>query len=417
MSRLPKLFLFFAGLKILGLVGGAFAQPPAAPAKPKPAAAKPAPAPAGHRMSEQTFKNIQALKGIPVDDFMGTMGVMSAALGFDCSDCHNQAGTEKVNWAADTTRKVISRRMVNMMAAINRDNFQGRQMVTCWSCHHGRDRPVTTPALEHVYGPPFEESDDVVKNEPGQSTAADIIDKYLKAIGGAERLAGVKSFVAKGSSVGFGGFGGGGQVEIFANAPDQRAMWITFPDVPDRGDSVRTYNGRVGWLRTPLTVLGEYELTGGELDGARFDALISFPAQMKTALTNLKVSLPATIRDLPGPSSQTSREASKDAASEHMVNVVQGTGPRGLLVTLYFDQKTDLLIRMVRYGKSPIGRVPTQVDLSDYRDVNGIKMPFSILYAWLDGRDAIQLKEIQTNVPIDAAKFGRPPASKVPTPK
>ena len=415
MSRMPRLILLIAVLTAMCFVGVAFAQQAVKPIKP--AAPAKQVAPTKVPTSEQTFKNIQALKGIPVDDFMGTMGVMSAALGFDCSDCHNMAGTEKVNWAADTTRKVISRRMVNMMAAINRDNFQGRQMVTCWSCHHGRDRPVTTPALEHVYGPPFDETDDVLKNETDQTPAVEIIDKYIKAIGGTERLAAIKSYVATGSSVGFGGFGGGGKVEIFAKAPDQRGMWFTFPEVPDRGDAVRTYNGKTGWLRTPLTVLGEYELTGGELDGARFDALLSFPAQIKTALTNLKVSLPATIRDLPGPSSQTSKEAAKDATTEHLVNVVQGTGPRGLLVTLYFDQKTDLLLRMVRYGKSPIGRVPTQIDYDDYREVDGVKMPFRVLYAWLDGRDAIQLSKIETNVSIDAAKFGRPPASTVPTPK
>jgi photosynthetic reaction center cytochrome c subunit len=91
---------------------------------------------------------------------------------------------------------------------------------------------------------------------------------------------------------------------------------------------------------------------------------------------------------------------------------VQGTGPRGLLVTMYFDQKTNLLLRIVRYGKSPIGRCPTQVDYEDYRDVDGIKMPFRILFAWLDGRDAIELSKVQVNVPIDAAKFGRPPALK-----
>jgi hypothetical protein len=67
---------------------------------------------------------------------------------------------------------------------------------------------------------------------------------------------------------------------------------------------------------------------------------------------------------------------------------------------------------VVRYGKSPIGRVPTQVDYSDYRDVDGIKMPFRILFGWLDGRDAIQLTQVQTNVPIDAAKFGRPAPAK-----
>src|ERR1700736_2870469 len=114
------------------------------------------------RLSEQVFKNIQALKGIAVDDFMGTMGIMSAALGFDCQECHDAAGTDRVNWAADTPRKVTARKMVNMVTAINRENFQGRQVVTCWTCHRGRDRPVTTPSLEIVYGMPTLERDDIV---------------------------------------------------------------------------------------------------------------------------------------------------------------------------------------------------------------------------------------------------------------
>ena len=90
--------------------------------------------------SEEAFKNVQVLKGIPVDDFVGTMGVMSAALGFDCSECHTNAGTDKVDWAADTPRKVTARKMVTMVATINRGNFAGAQMVTCWTCHRGRDR-------------------------------------------------------------------------------------------------------------------------------------------------------------------------------------------------------------------------------------------------------------------------------------
>lgn len=79
-----------------------------------------------------------------------------------------------------------------------------------------------------------------------------------------------------------------------------------------------------------------------------------------------------------------------------------------MLATLYFDQKSGLLLRMVRYARTPIGRVPTQVDYTDYRDVGGIKMPFHLTFAWLDGRDAIQLSDVQTNVPIDPAKFERP---------
>ena len=101
-------------------------------------------------MAEQVFKNVRVLKGIPVDDFMETMGLISAALSFDCSDCHEGAGTDKVDWAADTPRKVIARTMVNMVATINKNNFGGRQEVTCWTCHRNRDKPLVTPALETI---------------------------------------------------------------------------------------------------------------------------------------------------------------------------------------------------------------------------------------------------------------------------
>src|SRR5262249_41910061 len=113
-------------------------------------------------MAEQVFKNIQALKGIPVDDFMETMGIMTAALQFDCSDCHENAGTEKVNWAADTPRKVTARMMVNMVQTINKNNFQGRQVVTCWTCHRNRDKPLVTPTMEVIYSSPPLEPDDVI---------------------------------------------------------------------------------------------------------------------------------------------------------------------------------------------------------------------------------------------------------------
>src|SRR5579872_4009223 len=403
MQRGSRRIFAIAAMLATGLAGAA-AAPPQAAAPPHP------------RTSDQAFKNIKVLKGIPVDDFMGTMGIMSAALGMDCSECHTGAGTETVDWAADTPRKVVARTMVQMMAAINRTNFGGRQEVTCWTCHRGRDRPAATPSLENVYGPGSQEMDDVLTQMEGQPSPDAILNKYIQAIGGEQRLAGVKSYIAKGTSVGFGGFGKGGRVEILAKYPDQHATLIDFPDEPARGDSVRTYNGRSGWLRTPLTVLGEYELTGGELDGARIDAMLSFPGQIKEALSHLRVSLPTTISDLPAPSSQTSNAAGMATiGQDRLVNVVQGTGPRYSLATLYFDQESGLLLRMVRYGKSPIGRVPTQIDYADYRDVRGIKMPFRLIFAWTGGRDAFQLSDIQTNVPVDESKFGRPAPLKTPT--
>ena len=341
-------------------------------------------------LAEQAFKNIQALKGISAADFMGTMGIMTAALGFDCSECHVAAGTDNVDWAADTPRKVIARRMVSMVTTINQSNFGGRQLVTCWTCHRGRDKPVVTPAIDLVYGMPTLEPDDLVPaSVPGLPKPDEIIDRYIQAIGGTERLATITSFTATGTSIGFGGFGGGGAVHIYAKAPNQRSTIIEFKQATGRDASIRSFDGNAGWIKTPLTVLGEYQLSGSELDGARLDAELAFPSQIRRVLTSLRTLQPATIND-------------RDA------DVVQGNGPGRLFATLYFDKQTGLLTRMIRYGNSPIGRLPTQVDYADYRDVGGVKMPFRFTFAWLDGRDAFQLNDVTVNVPVDAARFGRP---------
>jgi len=383
------------GMTVIGMMGAglAVAQPAI---QPKPL------------LAEQVFKNIQALKGIPVDDFMETMGIMTAAIGFDCADCHVGAGTDKVDWAADTPRKIMARLMVNMVTTINKNNFGGRQMVKCWTCHRNRDKPQVTPAMEVIYSSPNLEPDDIITQLPGLPSPESILDKYIQAAGGAQRLAGLTSFVGKGTSVGFGGFGGGGAVEIVAKAPDKRATIILFKEETGRGDQIRTYDGSTGWVRTPLNVLGEFQLSGSGLDGARLDAQLSFPGQIKQILTNLKTGSPTSITDLDAPASQSSLQQDVTLGQTHSVDVVQGTATRGVFVTLYFDRQTGLLLRELRYGASPIGRVPTQIDFADYRDVNGIKLPFRITYAWLDGRDSIVLNEIRTNVPIDEAKFGKP---------
>jgi hypothetical protein len=284
--------------------------------------------------------------------------------------------------------------MTLMMAAINRDNFGGRQVVTCWTCHRGRDVPLAMPSIDTVYGTPVLEADDLIaRSFEGEPAPEDILDKYLQALGGAQRLATITSFVATGTSEYFRGFGGGGQVQIFAKAPDQRATIIKFPDNPERGNATRTFDGRSGWVVTPLAVVRDYALGGMELDGARLDAQLSFPAQIKQVLTRLRVGPP-------------------DVIDGHDVRVVQGMGTRGLVATLYFDKESGLLLRMVRFGNTPIGRAPSQVDFADYREIAGagIKMPYRWTFGWLDGRDSFELKDVRVNVPIDPAVFARPVA-------
>jgi len=370
-------------LSVIGLLGVGLVDRAAAQAN-QAAAAK-------AQKAGEVFKNVttSTLKELPVDDFVASMGVISAGLGLDCADCHPAAGSDKVDWVFDTPRKKTARRMVEMVATINRTNFGGAQFVTCYTCHHGRLRPPTTIALDALYGPPNEEKDDIVAPGEGGPSADQILDKYIQALGGAQRLAGIQSFIATGTSVGYEGLGGGGQFQIFGKAPDQRTVQIVFKDHPERGDSTRAYNGTAGWIKSPRGLLGQYDLTGSELDGLRLEAQLAFPGQIKQVLTSLRAGNPDTIN-----------------GSD--VDVVQGTGPRGVLATLYFDKQSGLLVRMVRYGRSPVGRVPVQSDYADYRDVGGVKFPFKYTFSWLDGRDAFQLTEVKTNVPIDAAKFGKP---------
>jgi len=349
-----------------------------------------APRPAGKKAGE-AFKNVttSTLKELSVDDFVASMGLISANLGLDCADCHPRAGTDQADFVIDTPRKQTTRRMVEMVAAINRTNFGGVQRVTCWTCHHGRITPATTIALDAWYDTPNTELDDLVRSESGQPTADQILEKYIQAVGGAERLAGLKSFVATGTAVAYGELGGNADFTILANAPNQRTTLITYKDHPDRGTSMWSFDGRIGWTKTPRGLLGEYELIGGELDGVRLEAQLSFPGQIKQALDNWRGGTPRSLGD-------------RDFLA------VQGSGPKGFLATLYFDPATGLLARVVRYGPSPIGRMPTQIDYSDYRDVGGIKFPFEYKFTWLDGRYTAKLNDIKTNVAIDAARFGKP---------
>ena len=348
--------------------------------------------PGAGKKAGEAFKNVttSTLKELSVDDFVASMGVISADLGLDCADCHPNAGTDKADFVIDTPRKITTRRMVEMVAAINRSNFANVQRVTCWTCHHGRITPATTVSLDAWYDVPNIELDDSVRQEQGLPTADQVLDKYIAALGGAQRLASVTSFVATGSAIGYGELGGNAEFTLFAKAPNQRAILISYKDT-QRPSSSWTFDGRAGWIATPRGLLGEYELVGGELDGARFEAQLAFPGQLKQALSNW-------------------RGAATRSLGDRDFVVVQGSGPRGFLATLYFDPKTNLLSRLVRYAPSPIGRMPTQIDYADYRDVGGIKFPFEYKFTWLDGRYTAKLSKIETNVAIDATKFGRPGA-------
>src|SRR6516164_6653861 len=98
------------------------------------------------QLSEEAFKNVQILRGIPVDEFMDTMGMFAAATGMNCVDCH--VAESDGNWpkyAEDNDYKRTTRMMMVMMNTLNQSYFGGRKVMTCYSCHNGGRRPRTLP--------------------------------------------------------------------------------------------------------------------------------------------------------------------------------------------------------------------------------------------------------------------------------
>jgi photosynthetic reaction center cytochrome c subunit len=345
-------------------------------------------------MSEQAFKNIQVLRGIPVNEFMEEMGFFAAALTANCTTCHgDESAGSWDKYAVDTPMKQTARKMVLITNAINQSYFGGEREVTCYSCHHGDDKPRVTPSVADVYAapPPPEDPDTLLPAASGERSVYQILDTYIKALGGAQNLANLKSFDAKGTSEGYAEEKN--PVEIVAKAPNQRAVFSQSPS----GERITVYNGNMAWVLAPTDdkPVPLVQLTADDLDGARLDTAVTFPAQIKESLMDWRVSFPTQIGD-------------------EDVEVIQGSTNGRTPVNFYFNKKTGLLMRMVRYSDTKVGLYSTQTDFSDYRDVAGVKMPFHILVAWLDGRADIILSQIQPNVSIDEAKFGKPavPAAK-----
>ena len=343
-------------------------------------------------MSEEVFKNVTVLRSIPVDEFMSTMGMFSAAVSLNCIDCHVPESVQSLaKFAEDTPLKRTARRMILMMNTLNKTNFGGRPVVTCWTCHRGEAGPPKfVPNLTIQYGAPTEDPDEVevVKQSPDAPSPDQVFTKYIDAVGGAQRVAGISSVTGKGTYDGWDTDHQKVGVEVYAKAPAQRTTIVHMMVEGHVEDSVRTYDGRLGWIASPDKPVPLMPLTGGNLDAANTEAILSFPALIEKSFTQWRVGA-ATIDD-------------RD------VILLQGTTAAKTPIKLYFDAKSGLLVRALYYTDTAVGRVPTQMDYEDYRGVSGVKLPYKWTSTWTDGQAHFNLNEMQVNVVIDAAKFAKP---------
>jgi hypothetical protein len=327
---------------------------------------------------------------------MNTMGFFSSATNLNCIDCHSAQSESLEGYAIDTPLKQTTRKMITMVNALNKANFGGQRKVTCYTCHRANDRPDAIPSLLDQYSVPVDDPDkvEIIRGPQAAQTAnkisADqILDKYLDAIGGVAAVGKLTSFVAKGTYEGFETLSEKVPVEIFANAPNQLATVIH----TQNGDSVSTYNGNQGWTAAADKLMRVLPLAGGDLEGAKMDAFLSFPARIKQDF-QWRTGFPSVSID------------------DRPVQVIQNVARGDAGAKLYFDSQTGLLVRQVRYVDTAVGIIPAHIDYSDYRAVAGVKIPFRRVVTWTDGRSTIELTDVQPNVRIEAAKFAEPPPPK-----
>jgi photosynthetic reaction center cytochrome c subunit len=328
-------------------------------------------------LAETVFKNIQVLKGIPSDQLIPAMRFITASLGVECSYCHVQDHFDK----DDKKPKQIARGMMRMMFAIDSNSFAGSREVTCYSCHRGSLKPEGVPRVEADARPMRQLTGAPAAKLPvNMPTADELIDNYIRVLGGADAIIKISSreeqgMATLGSRV--------VRVEVFDQDPDRQAVVLQTPG----GDSMTVFDGREGWSGAPGRPLRE--MHGSDLDAAQMDADLRFPLHIKQAFDELRVEYPENVGG---------REA-------YVISCKKVGRPP---VKLYFDEQSGLLVRLVRFAQSPLGLVPTQIDYEDYRTLEGVQTPYHWTVARPGESTSIQLEQVRQNISIDDARFGRP---------
>src|SRR5882724_98017 len=334
---------------------------------------------------EQVQKNIQVLKGLPESQLLPVMNFMSASLGVRCDFCHlNKDG----NWdfASDEKgEKKAAREMITMVLGINKNNFRGNTEVSCYTCHRGRTSPQGVPSLPI---PEVTPRPAAVEGGPREAlpTADQILAKYLEAVGGSAAIDKLKTRTMKGTWLGSNGTSF--SYELFQSAPNKVLAVLTTP----QGTVERACNGTAGWEKSPR---GVRDMVDEEMFYLKRYPNLFKDIKLKDQFSRLAV-------------------AGKDKIDGRDVYVLRGTTTDNRRERLYFDTESGLLVRRLSIMPTSIGNIPEQVDFEDYRDVDGMKLPFTIRVSAIDPfyTSTRKFTEIKLNVPIEDSRFNKPVATK-----
>jgi hypothetical protein len=331
--------------------------------------------------AEQVFKNIQVLKGLPASQLRPVMSFMASSLGVSCSYCHINP------WDSDSKpTKQTARKMILMMRGINQENFGGRLVVNCATCHKGQATPLSVPPFASEKSPstPKVESKEAKDSAP-LPTVEQVFDNYVKALGGKAALDHLTTRVVKATeSV---TDGSTNTIEVYLKAP-LKMVSITTPSAAPKNVYTQGVNGSVAWGQTNKGRV--VQLEGTELAQATRDAeFYKGISYFKGEFSHITVK-------------------GREQIDGRDVYVIEGMNTEDFRERLYFDAKTWLLIR--RYGeiRTAFGPLPLQADYEDYRDVDGVKLPFTVRWSLPDTGWTDKTTEIKHNVAIEDEKFNKP---------
>jgi LSD1 subclass zinc finger protein len=329
--------------------------------------------PAQEKTAEQVYRNIQVLKGIPASQLQPLMALFTGALGVRCSHCHTSPFDKD-----DKPAKQTARRMMRMMADLNKANFGDQQAVTCVTCHRGQPKPETVVALGKslwLTPPP------AAKPDPSLPTVEQILDRYVQAIGGEAALRKLTTRVSRGSRVGADGVLV--PEEVYQKAPNKLLVITKYP-----GNSIGVrLDGQRGWALNNNSQ--EQELHGEELAELQREATFHKELSLKEFYSQMTV-------------------AGKEPLGEQEAYVVSAKSRTGTLEKLYFDTQSGLLRRRYRESVTAFGPFPLQTDYEDYQKVDGITLPLTIRWSMPGRAWGRRIAEVSHNASVADELFNAP---------
>lgn len=337
---------------------------------------------------ETVRKNIKVLNGMPDSQLLAVMNFMDSSLGVKCDFCHvAESGKFQLD---DKPAKNTARQMIQMTMAINKANFNGQTEVTCNTCHRGSTHPVGVPAFAQAAPTNTTTNAPAARGADTRPSVDDVFNKYVQAIGGKAAVEKVRTRLSEASLQRpklVNPSGKPSTIQIYQKAPNKMLVVVTQPDgkVTSQG-----YNGTAGWIRTGTE---QREMSVAELAQVKQQADLYKDLTLKDQYSNLRVGNKQKVDD-------------RDAWVVVGTNTITNKRER-----LLFDAETGLLLRRVVSTQTVLGQDPVQTDYSDYREVDGVKLPFTIQITTLDADHSNQTRvfsDIKQNVPVDDAKFDPP---------